>query len=267
MPFTRDWDEARPADTDLASSGDDEMRYIRVDTAERLKTMFYGLTAGENTHAAHAKQITFREQGSMATPDADTGALYCKEVGGKCELHWLDEDANEKQLTSGGKLNIAAADIAADLLNDTQLRGRNNQPLRWRNAAGTADVNGPKVNASDKLELPDGSQLATSAAPTTDAQLVNKKYVDDTIPQVTKSATAAKIVHASGLIEQVFQISSTSDTAEAFTFPEAFSTACIGVWISHGAQVVSPVSKTGFTINRYNTVDNTVTFFVRAIGY
>lgn len=61
--------------------------------------------------------------------------------------------------------------------NDSYITGRNN--------AGSANINIAKVNTSDGITLgavttvPDTSALATSAAPAADAQIANKKYVDD----------------------------------------------------------------------------------------
>ncbi|KKK65563.1 hypothetical protein LCGC14_2972900, partial [marine sediment metagenome] len=47
----------------------------------------------------------------IATPAnvANKGFLYGKDVGGKIELHWLDEDGNEVALTAVGSINVFAA--------------------------------------------------------------------------------------------------------------------------------------------------------------
>lgn len=267
MAFTRDWSEATPDNGDNAKFGAQGIRYAKTDVADRVKELFYGFTAGENTYDAHAKKVMFREQASVAQPGANYGALYTKEVSGVAELFYQDENGTEKQLTTGGKLNVVTADIPADAVNQTHIQLANNANLVARNQAGTGDVNLIKATTSDVPELPDGSKLATSGAPTQDTQIANKKYVDDTIPQVTKSATAAKIVHKGGLIEQWFQITSTSDDPEAFTFPEAFPSTCIGLIPSLGISALTSVSKTGFTMNRLNDVEGTVTVYVHAIGY
>ncbi len=51
--------------------------------------------------------------------------------------------------------------------------------LQARNAVGNGNVDLIKANASDVPEVPDGATLASSAAPTADAEIANKKYVDD----------------------------------------------------------------------------------------
>jgi len=61
----------------------------------------------------------------------------------------------------------------------------NNSYIQGRNNAGNGNVDIAKVNTSDGITLgavttlPDTSALATSGAPVADAQLANKKYVDD----------------------------------------------------------------------------------------
>jgi hypothetical protein len=181
MAFTRDWDESTPNDLTVARQIDDYMRYLRVDLSDRLKSMFYGLTAGENTLAAHAKFLEFYDQPSVAQPSASYGRLYIKSG----ELFYQDASGNEKQITSAGVLNlVGASDITLDILEDTIL---NDTYLTGLDNAGTGSVDIVKVTTSDTLQLgavttlPDTSALATSGAPAADAQIANKKYVDDQV--------------------------------------------------------------------------------------
>jgi len=71
--------------------------------------------------------------------------------------------------------------LAADQLDEADIRLTNAGWLTARNNAGNGDINILNVNASDAVVLLDASQLATDAAPTTDAQIANKKYVDDEV--------------------------------------------------------------------------------------
>jgi len=66
-----------------------------------------------------------------------------------------------------------------DSLNDLKIRLRNNQPLRARNAANSADISIIKVNASDAVEFLQKPQSST--APTVGNDLVNKTYADSLI--------------------------------------------------------------------------------------
>lgn len=71
---------------------------------------------------------------------------------------------------------VFAADVkvksgTVHIENDTYLKAVDN--------AGTGTVDLIKANSSDVAVIPDGSELATSAAPTADADIANKKYVDE----------------------------------------------------------------------------------------
>lgn len=73
-------------------------------------------------------------------------------------------------------LGTTTAKLAANAVDDTKLRLRNNQYLRARNAADSADVSTMKVNASDRIEFASLPQNADT--PLVAADLVNKAYVD-----------------------------------------------------------------------------------------
>ena len=184
MAYERDWFEDEPTDDTYAHEIDDYMQRTRVDVAERLKDMVYGFTAGETDEG-------FKEAWLLAqtAPSALANAikLYGKDVSAKCMLHAKDEDGHERQLTkqSGSNLllNIVAnEDLTLAILKDTIL---NNNYVQGKNAAGDGYINIIKVNGSNELELgavaqlPNTSKLASSGAPTADAQIANKKYVDD----------------------------------------------------------------------------------------
>jgi len=275
--FTRDWDEANPTDSDYAYQIDDYMRQLREDVAERLEDMFYGFTAGENTYEASAKYLQLHEQASVSTPSSNYGRLYAKDVSGVAELHYLDDRGHEKQLTNGGKLNIAAADIAADLINETKIRLQNNANLTARNAAGDDDVNLIKANTSDVVEIPDGAVLASSAAPTVDAGIANKRYVDDQVDMQNMTPTTYEggesITYPNGLIFKHGK-SQFSGNSRTVTFSEAFPNGIISAGIVilgvTGSEVWSldkntPPTKTAFKVLTYNAANDE--FYWQAWGY
>jgi hypothetical protein len=80
--------------------------------------------------------------------------------------------------------------LGANSVDDTKVRLRNNNNLRGRNAADSADINLLKVNASNQLELALNPYLP--GVPVADLQTANKKYVDDAdallIPLTQKGA-------------------------------------------------------------------------------
>jgi len=151
--FTRDWDEANPTNSTVANQIDEYNRYLRVDTSDRLENMFYGFIAGENTLSQHCQYLQFYEQASVSQPSAGYGRLYTKAVGGKCELFWQDEDADEPQLTSGGKWNgavllaasIPSGSYAADSIDSADY------------AASSIDLEHMSANSVDSDQYVDGS--------------------------------------------------------------------------------------------------------------
>ncbi len=106
--YTRDWAEGSPLDHTTFGAQPGHVREKTVDVAERLKSFFYGFTAGETTKGG--KYLEFCVQGTAPSSAADAIMLYCKDVTSKGELHAKDEDGDEIQITAGGKLNGQALD-------------------------------------------------------------------------------------------------------------------------------------------------------------
>ncbi|MCK5018794.1 MAG: hypothetical protein KAS32_17155 [Candidatus Peribacteraceae bacterium] len=115
MAFTNDWDETTPSDTTQANQIDDFTVKVRKDNRERLavdhnfSSSDTGQSVGEATIGMH-KQVTLYAPISTPTGIADHGFVYTKDVNSKAELHYLDEDDNEIQLTSAGQ-TVQSVDV------------------------------------------------------------------------------------------------------------------------------------------------------------
>jgi hypothetical protein len=134
-----------------------------------------------DTDAGKHRKVTFYGVLSLKpTLEATECALYIKTVSGKSELFFENEDGTELQLTTGGKFNSSGTTIPDNTIDDGMIQLANNSYLKALNAAGLAEVDLIKANASDLPVLPDGAEMATSAAPTTDAGIANKAYADST---------------------------------------------------------------------------------------
>ncbi len=168
--FIETWDPTKPAGSRDRSLGDDDIREFKRAIQERLNEdhVHPSDETGSTTVGYHRK-CTLIKQGSNATAVTDTIILFCKSDGTTDELFTIDESGNVIQITKAGKLYLDGGRLS------------NNTNLVARNAANGADVNLIKANASDKVEIPDGAVMASSAAPTVDAGIANKKYVDDSI--------------------------------------------------------------------------------------
>lgn len=85
---------------------------------------------------------------------------------------WIDSDDNSVFV-----LTVAAGPTWTPVI----LSLANNTYLTAIDAAGTGTVDLIMASAGDAAVLPDGSETATSGAPTADADIANKKYVDDSL--------------------------------------------------------------------------------------
>ena len=168
ISHTEIWDETKPAGSRAVSLGDDDIREFKTAIEERLAVdhAFVADETGETDIGIH-KKVTFKVLGADPTAYDDVAYYYVKLVGSEFEAFYMDTAGNVLQLTSVGKI----------LLDNGRLS--NNTNLIARNNADDGDVDLIKANASDNPEIPDGAVLASNAAPSEDAGIANKKYVDD----------------------------------------------------------------------------------------
>lgn len=109
MVYNRTWDddfETLPTDSENISQGAKRIRDFKEAIRERIQRDHYMDPSGTDADHGEHKQITFHEPISTPAAVADKGFLYNKDVDDKVELHYLDEDDNEVQMTSGGSLNV-----------------------------------------------------------------------------------------------------------------------------------------------------------------
>jgi len=181
---TETWAESIPAGTEAKSLGDDRIRAMKKALGERWQIDHVGFVneSGETLVGTH-KQVTMAALAADPTSYDNVGYVYTKTMSGIIELFYEDSSGNVLQITKGGKLILDGGYLP------------NNTFLQALNAAGNAYIDMIKVNASNKPVLPDGAQLATSAAPTQDADISNKKFVDDS-KQVAKDYADTQIAAA-----------------------------------------------------------------------
>jgi hypothetical protein len=232
VAWTYTWDCATPVGTDAPSVIDDRIRQVKYAVAERFNVDHYAPLTGtqvSDTAAGQHRQVEFYGPITTPTNATDKGFLYTKDVSDKAELHFEDEDGNEIQLTTGGIINSA-------------------------NLSGDQTIAGTKTFSSAIV-----STVTTGTAPLT---------VASTTKVTNLNADKWENMHL-----QYGTGSSTQDTTQTFTFSESFDITCVMVVITRNegdATYVLPVtgrSKTGFTINRNDEIENTVTFNYIAIGY
>lgn len=112
MSHSITWDSAFaavPAATDLVSGGDEAIRNLKTGIQERIAKDHYMTVGGTNDDHGEHEIITFHEPVATPSSAANKGKMYVKDVSAKAELHFLDEDGNEVQITAAGAINVASA--------------------------------------------------------------------------------------------------------------------------------------------------------------
>lgn len=244
MAYTNDWSNSIPVDHTKFKSVPGSVRQLRIDIEDRLVDLFYGFDSGDVVETEGAKTLPFVNQGADPGATANKIKAYGNQISSKTELFLQDEDGNVIQVTSKGKINLGNARIP------------NNVQLIGRNAAGAADINLIKVNASDVPEIPNGAVLSSTAAPTTDPMIANKKYVDDKIAAIpapigfgTRASKTAGTVYQAATDGFVTGYATASSINCGFqilcdTSPSP-STSMIGgygTWVSGAPNVKLPIS-------------------------
>lgn len=214
LGYTNNWVESTPTDATVANQIDDFNRKVRVDVAERLETYIGGFNAGDSNAGFY--NVLFIEKASTpSTPAAAKGMLYGMAVGGKCELHWIDEDGDEKQITSGGVLKISAGDFDANSIDSDDYIDGSIDAVHL--AADVIDETKIADEGIDSEHYNDGS---------IDAVHIANLEPDDYTTDVNESITLAnKLIIKTG-------IATVSATSGTVTFDAAFPTAVISVVLS-----------------------------------
>ena len=160
--------EATPAGSSYVRDGDDRIREYKIQVREILEIDHYFPSSGQNDSCGRHKQLTLIEVANVTLWTTAIPVLGAVTVAGKPELVYKDEDDTNVILTDVGKIALQNGRLP------------NNTYLIARNAAGAANVNMFKVNASDIIEFA-SFPITPSAAPDADYEVANKKYTDDQI--------------------------------------------------------------------------------------
>ncbi len=259
--FSSTYDTATPAGTDSPTEADDRMREIKAAVQERMNVDHYWPLTGTEVSDADAgehRKILFHAP-ITATPTvaASHGDLRIKDVTAKAELHWTDEDENEIQLTSGGNLHTSQGFtmLSGKIATIETIRAVDSSGVIIETSGGTDAI---LVSDTAIVTLTDGAKLASSAAPTADAELANKKYVDDQDTAITDPAYSGGESHTfiGGLILKFGSIAESSGD-NVITFGVAFPNAIISASSTPerptattvgGTVKTGTLATTGFTI-------------------
>jgi len=107
------FDKTKPAGTTPLKTSDDQIR-ANNEALETAIGQDHDFATGSTQTGKH-KQVIFKAPITKPSLAADEGALFTKTVSTKSELVYEDEDGDEVQLTSGGKVNAVVGSALAVL--------------------------------------------------------------------------------------------------------------------------------------------------------
>lgn len=131
--------ESVPADDDSISAGAGVIRTLKAAIRERMAKDHYMDVSGEDSDHGEHSRITFQAplESNPATEE-DKSFLYTKDVSGKAELFWKDEDGNALQLTSEGALNYTPGDSCVNPAGSVMAFMGTSAPGGWLECNGAA---------------------------------------------------------------------------------------------------------------------------------
>ena len=209
-----EWDLAVPPNTELVSDLPAEHRQMKTDTKAVMEkehaTLGTGNSGGE--HKQGSARAFFQD--TAPATQVDGTAFAAEDLGSL----WIDSNAspdnqfNILTATTPTWTPISTEIIAVLLASNRQF-------------AGNIIVDGT-LTSTGVATLADASELATSGAPAADAQLANKKYVDD---QWTPTAYTGgeTTTLGNGLIMKFGDKLVAANTLVEVTYGTAFPTACL----------------------------------------
>lgn len=110
---TTSWNESSPAGGDNISAGDNRIREMKTQIREVIDVDHDFPSSGQATDVGQHKKVTLQEQADLGSGAEGATILGSQTVSGKGELVYTDEDDNDIQFTSGGKILLTDVSLAS----------------------------------------------------------------------------------------------------------------------------------------------------------
>jgi hypothetical protein len=107
------WSETSPAGGDNISAGDNKIREMKTQIREVIDVDHDFPSSGQAADVGQHKKVTLQEQADLGTGAVGATILGSQTVSGKGELVYTDEDDNDIQFTSGGKILLTDVSLAS----------------------------------------------------------------------------------------------------------------------------------------------------------
>lgn len=112
---TTSWSELTPAGGDQINAGDNRIREMKTQIREVIDVDHNFPSSGSSATTGFHNQVTLIEAADIGSGASGLPILGAQTISGKPELVYTDEDDNDIQLTSGGKLHAAVDGLSAGL--------------------------------------------------------------------------------------------------------------------------------------------------------
>lgn len=252
-----------PADGDDPGEADDRMREIKAAFVERLDVDHYFTASATSTYDAtdtgKHRYITFREPNSIVSVAADEAILFTKDVNSTAELHYIDEDENEIQITSDGYIygnSLKALSVLTAAIADAN--------ITLGKMAANSVSSDQYVDASIKtVHVADANITAVKLA-----NFLPTDYTNDGDGDSRESTT-----FSNGMIIKSAHVDTDPSTNPTVTFGTAFPNGIVAAVITgqHTGAVAAPahitgeLATSGFAVNASSSMTGGFNWI--AIGY
>jgi hypothetical protein len=113
---TTSLNENTPAGSQSINLGDNRLREYKTQNREILEVDHVYPSSGQDATAGQHKKVTLLNSTTVSAGVADSGILHVEDDNSKGELFYMDEDDNDVQLTSAGKIGSDSTDIICDTI-------------------------------------------------------------------------------------------------------------------------------------------------------
>ena len=105
MSHDRAWDETTPTSSEKAGLWYEHLNQLKEDIAQRMAVDHHwdeSISDTDPNQDGIHKKVTLSNTDPVTSGIADCGILHVKDVDGKAELFFMDENNNDVQITSNG---------------------------------------------------------------------------------------------------------------------------------------------------------------------
>lgn len=231
---TVSWNESSPAGSDNKADGDNRIREMKTQIREVIDVDHQFNSSGQDADNGKHTKVSLLEQADLGSGATGKPILGGQTVSGKPELVYTDEDDNDVQITSAGKvcgLGSGQPWRAGDLI----LSSNTTAPTGWTDVSTTYDNKFIRIGDDTPLTTTGGSDTLSGNTGSTTLTAAQSG-----LPAHTHTVTASNTTGGAGTGPQVWTSQSmvtsfTTDSSVAAAASEGHahdlsSVSCVPAW-------------------------------------